>query len=62
MRRWVPELGRLSAADIHAPAEADQATLAKAGVSLGREYHEPIVDHAEARKLALAALKTVSQK
>ena len=62
VRRWVPELGRLSAADIHAPAEADQATLAKAGVSLGREYPEPIVDHAEARKLALAALKTVSQK
>jgi len=27
---------------------------------LGSDYPEPIVDHAEARKLALAALKVVS--
>jgi deoxyribodipyrimidine photolyase len=26
-----------------------------------KDYPEPIVDHAEARKLALAALKTVSR-
>jgi len=30
-------------------------------VDTGRGYPEPIVDHAEARKLALAALKTVSR-
>jgi deoxyribodipyrimidine photo-lyase len=57
----VPELARLPAADIHEPAEADDAVLAKAGITLGRGYPEPIVDHAEARLRALEALKAVSR-
>jgi len=61
IRTWVPELARLSTADIHAPAEADERSLEKAGVTLGHDYPEPIVDHGEARKLALEALKKVSQ-
>ena len=61
VRRWVPELGPLSTAGLHAPAEADERTLKRAGVTLGRDYPEPLVDHAEARKLALEALKVVSR-
>ena len=61
VRAWVPELARLPAADIHEPAEADDAVLAKAGITLGRGYPEPIVDHAEARLRALEALKAVSR-
>ena len=61
VRAWVPELERIPAADIHEPAAADAAVLTKAGVVLGRGYPEPIVDHAEARKLALEALKRVSR-
>jgi deoxyribodipyrimidine photo-lyase len=61
VRTWVPELGRLSADDIHEPAAADRETLVKAGVRLGHDYPEPLVDHAEARKRALEALKTVSR-
>jgi deoxyribodipyrimidine photo-lyase len=61
VRAWVPELAKVPAAVIHEPAEADAAVLAKAGVTLGRDYPEPIVDHAEARKLALAALATVTR-
>ena len=53
VRRWVPELSRLSADDIHEPAAA--------GVRLGETYPEPIVDHAEARRLALEALKEVTR-
>jgi deoxyribodipyrimidine photo-lyase len=60
VRAWVPELSRLAAADIHEPAAAEPRTLARADIVLGRGYPEPIVDHAEARKLALAALKTMS--
>ena len=61
VRAWVPDLQRLPAADIHEPAAADSDVLAKAGLVLGRGYPEPIVDHAEARKQALEALKSVSR-
>jgi len=61
VRRWVPPLARLGVGDIHEPAAADGDDLVRAGIVLGRDYPEPIVDHVEARKRALAALKTVSR-
>ena len=60
VRKFVAELGRLPAADIHAPGDADANTLARAGIRLGTTYPKKIVDHAQARLLALAALKTVT--
>jgi deoxyribodipyrimidine photo-lyase len=57
IRRFVPELADLSDKAIHAPWEADAATLEKAGVTLGRTYPKPIVDHAVARERALGAFK-----
>ena len=57
IRRWVPELAGLSAKWIHRPHEAPPAVLAAAGVRLGETYPRPIVDHAERRIEALAALK-----
>ncbi len=60
VRKYVPELQQLPTASIHAPAAADGAVLERSGVTIGSEYPRPIVDHAAARLLALAALKTVT--
>ncbi|MEO5940183.1 MAG: FAD-binding domain-containing protein, partial [Candidatus Limnocylindrales bacterium] len=40
VRRWVPELARIAGSDIHEPPDG--------------AYLRPIVDHAEARRRALA--------
>ncbi len=61
VRRWVPELAKLSSRDIHEPSQAAPLLLREAGVAIGRDYPEPIVDHAEARKRALEALAHVTR-
>ena len=55
VRRWVPELAGLDGKAIHAPWSVPPEELAEAGVVLGDDYPEPLVDHAEARNRALAA-------
>lgn len=53
VRRWVPELARLPDAWLHEPSTAPADVLAKAGVTIGRDYPMPIVDLKASRARAL---------
>jgi deoxyribodipyrimidine photo-lyase len=55
VRQWCPELAALPDVWLHRPWQAPPAVLAAAGVTLGRNYPEPIVSHAIAREVALEA-------
>jgi deoxyribodipyrimidine photo-lyase len=57
VRRWIPELRSLESRWIHQPWNAPPLVLAAAGITLGKTYPFPLVDHTEARAAALAAFE-----
>jgi deoxyribodipyrimidine photo-lyase len=57
--RWLPQLAALSPAALHAPWTAAPLELAAAGVTLGKEYPAPIVEHASARERTLQRFAVV---
>ncbi len=59
VRRWVPEIAKLPDKYLHAPWNAPPDILAHAGITLGKTYPRPIVDHTQARAAALAAFGTL---
>jgi deoxyribodipyrimidine photo-lyase len=54
IKRYLPQLANVPAKWIHAPWLAGVDRLAEFGVTLGRNYPAPIVDHAQARQQTLA--------
>ncbi len=59
VRRYVPELSGLPDSHIHKPWELGELDLDSAGVKLGRDYPEPMVEHRAARERALAAFEAL---
>jgi deoxyribodipyrimidine photo-lyase len=57
VRRWLPQLAKLPTDVIHAPWEARPIELLDAGITLGKHYPNPMVNHAAAREAALLAYK-----
>ncbi len=53
IHRYLPQLARLSAPAIHAPWRCASMELACAGITLGKDYPEPIVEHDIAREQTL---------
>jgi deoxyribodipyrimidine photo-lyase len=62
IRRYVPELAALPDAALHAPWLARPVDLAAAGFKPGRDYPNPVVDHATAREQTLARYAVVKSK
>jgi deoxyribodipyrimidine photo-lyase len=54
IRRYLPQLERFTAAEIHAPWRVSEERQRQAGCLVGADYPSPVVDHAAARLLTLA--------
>ncbi len=54
VRHYVPELAAVPDRWLHHPWDMPAAVAREAGVTIGEDYPAPIVDHAEARRAALA--------
>jgi len=59
VRRYVPELAKLPGRYMHRPWEAPSSVLQDSGITLGKDYPLPIVDHAKARDRAMAAYRAM---
>ena len=61
IRRYLPQLAGLPDGLVHAPWLASPVELEAAGLSLGRDYPPPVVDHEEARAALARALRGGAQ-
>jgi len=59
IKKWLPQLKNLPKNLIHQPSKADEKTLKKFGVELGKNYPAPMLDHASARDMAMMIYKNL---
>jgi deoxyribodipyrimidine photo-lyase len=60
VKKWVPELKNLPAKFIHKPFEMDEKQLKLYGLELGKTYPQPIVNHQNARDMAMMIYKNLN--
>ncbi|KAB2310061.1 deoxyribodipyrimidine photo-lyase [Betaproteobacteria bacterium SCN2] len=60
IRRYLPELSKVPDKYIHAPWTMPQGVQAECGVTIGRDYPAPVVEHKLQRERALALYKAAS--
>jgi deoxyribodipyrimidine photo-lyase len=61
IRRYLPQLGRLTDKAIHAPWLAKSIELQAAGITLGTDYPHPVVQHDQARAKTLERYAVVKK-
>jgi deoxyribodipyrimidine photo-lyase len=61
IKRYLPQLSKLSKKSIHAPWRSGHIELEAADLLLGRDYPLPVVDHDEARKKTLVRYSVVKK-
>jgi deoxyribodipyrimidine photo-lyase len=61
IRRYLPQLAALSNKHIHAPWRLSSVELKAAGVTLGKNYPEPLIQHDEARTRTLQRYAVVKK-
>ena len=59
VRHWVPELGRVPLERLSEPWRMPPAEQEAYGCVIGRDYPEPIVDHARERQRAMERYRAV---
>ena len=62
IRHYIPELKNLNNKYLYSPWTAPLDVLSQAGIELGKDYPNPIVDLSESRNIALDAFKSIGQK
>ncbi len=60
VKKWIPELKNLPTKFIHKPFEMDEKQLKLCGVELGKNYPQPIVNHQNARDMAMMIYKNLN--
>ncbi len=61
VRRWVPELADVPSDLLSEPWTMSEEQQREAGCVIGRDYPEPIVDHAEERRVAQERYRSVAR-
>lgn len=62
VKHWLPELAKLPRQWVHKPWQAPPTFLKEAGITLGKTYPLPLIDHTYARNRALKAFQQMKEK